>query len=383
MDAPLKQIREIYANSTDHERHKIQSQLRDLEHDMYTDWEVLFGLAMGPLKWTLIQIGLDLNIFTTLSTSSTPISHADFVAKTGASPGLLKHLLRSMASFGFIQEVEQDIFQANSVTKTFANPHVIGAAPHVSKVHFPVAQVLPEYLKEHGYKDMTNKMDLPFQNALHTDLEPFDFLKKDPEQMKALGHVMVLDAVQSWVSSYPVAKELGDFKPEANSAVLVDIGGGFGQHAVAFKQKYADLPGRVVVQDLPSTLAHLPPMKPEGIEFVEYDFFTPQTILGAKFYYLRHILHDWPDEDCVRILKSIIPVMGPESLILIDDVVLPDTNVPWQVSSMVISMMACLGGTERSMAEWEVLLDRAGLKLAHVHRYDEVKFHGIVAAVPK
>jgi demethylsterigmatocystin 6-O-methyltransferase len=50
---------------------------------------------------------------------------------------------------------------------------------------------------------------------------------------------------------------------------------------------------------------------------------------------------------------------------------------------MVLSMMACLGGTERSLAEWESLMDRAGLEVAHVHRYDEVKFHGIVAAVPK
>jgi demethylsterigmatocystin 6-O-methyltransferase len=402
MDAATKQIRDIYAGANAQERHKIQEQLRDLQHDLYTDWEILFGLAMGvcfvskpsahiqyrlipaqPLQWALIQLGLDLNIFTNLSASTSPISHSDFVTKTGASPGLLKHLLRSMASFGFIEEIAQDMFQASRITKTFANPHVSGAAPHISKVHFPVAQVLPEYLKEHGYKDIADKMDLPFQKALGTDLEPFEYLKKDPEQMKALGHVMVLDAVQSWVSSYPVETELSKFKSENNSATLVDIGGGFGQHAVAFKQKYPNLPGRIVVQDLPSTLEHLPPTKPQDIEFEEHDFFTPQPIYGAKFYYLRHILHDWPDEDCIRILKNIIPAMGPESLILIDDVVLPDTKVPWQVSCMVLSMMACLGGTERSLAEWESLMHRAGLKVAHVHRYDEVKFHGIVAAVPK
>jgi demethylsterigmatocystin 6-O-methyltransferase len=336
-----------------------------------------------PLQWALIQIGNDLNIFTTLASSLSTVTHQYLAEQTSASPALLKHLLRSMASFGLIDEIAKDTFQANRTTKVFTGPHVSGAATHISEIHVPVAHALPKYLKEHGYQDMTDLKDLPFHKALGTDLAPFDFLKKDPAQMKALGHVMVLDAVQSWVSAYPVENELGEFKAASDSAVLVDVGGGFGQHAIAFKKEYPQLPGRVVVQDLPSTLMHLPASKAEGIEFEEHDFFTPQPIRGAKFYYLRHILHDWPDADCVRILQNIIPSMGSDSLILIDEVVLPDTKVPWQVSAMVLSMMACLGGTERSKEDWEKLLGEAGLKVAHMHQYDDVKFHGIVAAVPK
>jgi demethylsterigmatocystin 6-O-methyltransferase len=294
----------------------------------------------------------------------------------------MKHLLRSMASFGLISETAKDTFNANRATKAFANIHVQGAAPHITGVHFPIAQLLPQYLKEHKYQDMNNLKDLPFQKALGTELEPFEYLKQDPVQMKALGHVMVLDGVQSWATSYPVERELKTFTSTADSAVLVDIGGGFGQHSVFFKEKFPTIPGRIVVQDLPSTLTHLP-AKPAGIEFQEHDFFTPQTIRGAKFYYLRHIMHDWPDAECIRILENIIPAMGPDSLILIDDVVLPETKVPWQVSMMVMSMMAALGGLERSKEDWEILLDKAGLKIAHIVRYDEFKFHSIVAAVPK
>jgi demethylsterigmatocystin 6-O-methyltransferase len=294
----------------------------------------------------------------------------------------MKHILRSMSSFGLIQETSKDTFSANRVTKVFANVHVAGAAPQITNIYSPAAQVLPQYLKEHKYQDMNNLKDLPFHLALRTELEPFEYLKQDPEQMKALGHVMVLDGVQSWVTSYPVERELNTFQPASDSAVLVDIGGGFGQHSVFFKEKFPDVKGRIVVQDLPSTLAHLP-TKPPGIGFEEHDFFTPQTIRGAKFYYLRHIMHDWPDADCIRILENIIPAMGPGSLILIDDVVLPETKVPWQVSSMVMVMMACFGGIERTKEDWEALLDKAGLKVEHIVRYDETKFHSIVAAVPK
>jgi demethylsterigmatocystin 6-O-methyltransferase len=287
-----------------------------------------------------VQIGIDLNIFTTLAASPNSVTHQDFVDSTAAAPTLMQHLLRSLASFRFIEEVGKDTFQATRITNVLANPHVSGAAPHISLVHFPVAQILPQYLAQHAYQDMTNNRALPFQKALGTDLMPFDYLKQDAVQMKALGHVMVLDAVQHWVSSYPVIEKLGTFTPADDSAVLVDIGGGFGQHSLAFREKYLNVTGRVVVQDLPSTLLHIPSPPPPGIEFQAHDFFTQNPIREAKFYYLRHILHDWPAEDCVRILKNITPAMGPDSLVLIDEVVMPEVGVPWQVAFMDLAMMA-------------------------------------------
>jgi demethylsterigmatocystin 6-O-methyltransferase len=303
------------------------------------------------------------------------------VKKTGAAPNLLSHLLRSMASFGLIAEVAKDTFEANRTTRVFANPHVIGAAPHLSGVHLPVALTLPAYLKEHKYQDMTDSKDLPFHKAMNTNLTPFEWMKQDGGQMKALGHIMVLDAVDSWVNSYPVEQAIGNFKPANDSALLIDVGGGFGQHSIAFRNKFPHLSGRIIVQDVSSTLDHAPRI--EGIEFQPHDFFTPQPVHGAKFYYLRHIMHDWTDEDCVRILSSITPAMGPESRILIDDVVLPETKVPWQVAMMDIAMMAALGGIERSKEEWESLLGGAGLKMVDVYCYDDVKFHCVITAVPK
>lgn len=288
-----------------------------------------------------------------------------------------------MSSFGLIAETAKDTFAANRVTKTFDNPHVAGAAPHISDIHFPVFSVLAEYLKETDYQDISGQKYLPFHKAFKTDLAPFDYLKAQPAQMKALGHIMMLDAVQFWVDSYPVLSRLEDWNSTSTNAVLVDVGGGFGAHSIAFKKKFPELEGRIVVQDLQSTLMHVSDSKPEGFEYQEHDFFTTQPIHGAKFYYLRHILHDWPDKDCVRILKNLVPAMSEESLILLDEVVLPETKIPWQVTAMTIAMMASLGGIERSKDDWVKLLDEAGLKLVEVYRYDETKFHSIIAAVPK
>jgi demethylsterigmatocystin 6-O-methyltransferase len=162
--------------------------------------------------------------------------------------------------------------------------------------------------------------------------------------------------------------------------LLVDVGGGFGQQASSFKNRFPNLPGRLVVQDIPETLDRAPPA--EGIEFMAHDFFTSQSLKGAKFYYLRHILHDWTDEDSIKILKEIVPAMGPHSRIVIDEIVLPDWNVPWQAAYMDLAMMACLGGVERTKAEFEKLLDEAGLKVIDIQRYDP-KMQSVVLAVPK
>jgi len=330
------------------------------------------------MQWALIQIGIDLDIFTTLAGNASPVGLQHFLDANNASPSLLAHLLRSMAAFGFIVETDKDTFTANRITKALANPDVVGAFPHVTHLHALTAQVLPRYLRKHKYQAMTDTKDLPFHLALETDLTPFEWMKQHPEQMKALGHAMRIERICSWVESYPVEKAIGSFKARTESALLVDVGGGFGQQAVAFRSQLPSASGRIIVQDVASTLTHAPSI--EGIEFQEHDFFMPQPIEGAKFYYLRHILHDWTDEDSIRILQNLIPAFSSESRIVIDEVLLPDTNVPWQCAFMDLTMSASLGGCERSREEWESLLSRAGLHIKEIHTYDDVRRHSVIIA---
>lgn len=39
----------------------------------------------------------------------------------------------------------------------------------------------------------------------------------------------------------------------------------------------------------------------EGVEMMAHDFFTPQPVQNAKYYYLRTVLHDWADDKAVPI----------------------------------------------------------------------------------
>jgi demethylsterigmatocystin 6-O-methyltransferase len=43
----MNEIRDLHAKANAAGQQDIQEQLRDLQTELYTDWEVLFGLAMG------------------------------------------------------------------------------------------------------------------------------------------------------------------------------------------------------------------------------------------------------------------------------------------------------------------------------------------------
>lgn len=199
--------------------------------------------------------------------------------------------------------------------------------------------------------------------------------------MTSLGHLMALQRRDDWTESFPIEKEIGIFSADPHQAILVDVGGGFGQQALAFKTKFPTLPGRIIVQDIPSTLDGAQPIP--GIELTIHDFFQPQPIPHAKFYYFRHVLHNWPEADCVRILHATIPAMGPHSRIIVDEVVLPDAGVPWQAAYMDITMMSLFGAVERTRSEWESLIDKGGLRILEIHRYDSKMQSAVIMAVPK
>ena len=106
-------------------------------------------------------------------------------------------------------------------------------------------------------------------------------------------------------------------------------------------------------------------------------------ISGAKFYYLRNILHDHPDEQYCSILQNLAPALSKDSLVLIDDMVLPNTRVNTQASSIDLTMMSALGSRERTIAEWQALMDQAGYQIKRVETYTRSLGDSIIVAVPK
>jgi 6-hydroxytryprostatin B O-methyltransferase len=128
-----------------------------------------------------------------------------------------------------------------------------------------------------------------------------------------------------------------------------------------------------VVQDLPpnseigrkAAESSLPVDITSRITFQGHDFTHPQPVRGADVYLLRMILHDWPDEEAVKILRSIVAAMEkPKSRLLIMDTVLPmPGSEPVSVERIVrardLTMMQAFNSKERDLDDWKALLAAA------------------------
>ncbi|KAF5004256.1 hypothetical protein F66182_16057, partial [Fusarium sp. NRRL 66182] len=170
----------------------------------------------------------------------------------------------------------------------------------------------------------------------------------------------------SWMDRdfYPVENDLLNFvKPDPNAVLVVDIGGGLGHDLQEFHQKHPSAPGRLIVQDKAEVIQQVP-TEPGKVEFMAHDFFTEQPIKGARAYYLHSVLHDWPDEECRRILRHIADAMAPEySKLLINENVVPDQKADWQITGLDMMLMTLASARERRESEWRQLLTDAGFKI--------------------
>ena len=80
---------------------------------------------------------------------------------------------------------------------------------------------------------------------------------------------------------------------------------------------------------------------------------------------MSRILHDWPDERALTLLRNCRKVMPARGALLLREVVLAEENTTGQgPTGLDLMMMAIPGGRERTQQEWYELLHEAGLRAA-------------------
>ena len=94
-------------------------------------------------------------------------------------------------------------------------------------------------------------------------------------------------------------------------------------------------------------------------------------------------MHDHPDDKCIAILRQIVKAMSKDSVILIDDMILPNQGVDWRATQIDLAMMAGLAAMERTENQWYSLIDSAGLKIKSVCTYTPELRDSVIVVVPK
>lgn len=184
-----------------------------------------------------------------------------------------------------------------------------------------------------------------------------------------------------WLDFYPFQDRIEQGFDESNGIMFVDMGGAVGHETLNLRRKYPSLPGRLILQDLETTIARVP--KTDVMELMIHDFFTPQPVKGtlmitaclaitndrsgARVYYLRSVLHDWDDEKCRIILSHIRDAGTPGySKILINDFALPIQGASAYGAREDLMVMALAAGIERTETQWHELAQSVGLSVTQI-----------------
>jgi hypothetical protein len=95
---------------------------------------------------------------------------------------------------------------------------------------------------------------------------------------------------------------------------------------------------------------------------IAIDFFT-EIPAGSDLYLLANILHDWDDEQCMRILSNCERAVDEHTILLIIEMMIQDGNASSLAKLMDIEMLVMGGGKERTKEEFECLLKKSGFSL--------------------
>lgn len=380
MDAIVPQIEALARETDEHGRKQLIDKLHDLAISLEQPQDSAQRLLFSQFPLAAVRVGCDLKLFDLLSKTEQPTTVDELASTTGVQPKLMARLCRYMASVRLIKEIDTNTFAANNVTKTFAVPGFAGGVYHMCDYVGPGLKALPDFLKETGYQDPESPTKTALMSGWGSDLPLFAHFQTQLELFAHFNSYMTVQHMDmpTWLDSYPyqdVAKITPSGKP-----LFVDVGGGFGHQSIALRGEVPDAPGRIILQDIPATLQHA--ISHPGVEVMEQDFFKPQQVREAAIYYMRHIIHDYPDEKAVQILRNTKDALGPRSVILIDDMFLENKGVHWQAAQVDLTMMTFCSSLERTRGQWNDLISKAGLRISNVFTYTESLRDSVIECVP-
>ena len=192
--------------------------------------------------------------------------------------------------------------------------------------------------------------------------DDFGYLDADPRRA-ALFNAAMADLTR------PVAEATARMIDWSVISSFVDVGGGVGEMAAVILSATPHVRGAVF--ELPHAVAAARAyLEAAGVaarcDVVAGSFFD-HVPLHADAYLMKSVLHNWDDERAARILGRVAAAMHSRARLLIVERVVPMTlstqPADQEVMRSDLNMLVGCGGRERTLAEFEALLGKAGLRL--------------------
>ncbi|KAI4331090.1 hypothetical protein MLD38_029313 [Melastoma candidum] len=328
-------------------------------------WNQMFNFMSSMSLKCAIQLGIpdaihDRGRPITLSELASALSIHD------ARLGFLGRLMRVLVHTGLIAVEDDPSFpQESRYALTPASRHLLSCSalnlsPLVLFVLNPAFMESFHCLSEWLRCPPGTGAATPF--ATNHGMSLWEYMRQDPGLRNAMKEGLGADA--PWVGRMMLEKCEGVFD---GVKTLVDVGGGAGELSRIVADEFPLMD--CIVMDLPHVVSESSTRSKNGnLRFVAGDMF--EAVPSADAVLLKWILHDWSDEECVKILKRCREAVSSNGrvgkVILIEEVMRPEDETEHDQTSLGRTiftdflMMVSVTGKERNEKEWARLFADTG-----------------------
>lgn len=254
-------------------------------------------------------------------------SYADIAKAIGIDEDRVTRIIRMAATGGIFRETRPGFVSHTGISSVLAANQ--GAADIFGMALEDEVDAVGHFVEAlKKFPEPKNRMvETPFALAHDLKVPYYAWIGSDRRRMERFQRAMRANDVEGSLFSGQALVQYPWDKLDAQ--VFVDCGGSMGHNSMKIA-KVSKIP-KFIVQDFTEeevshAKAALPKEFQGRIEFQQQDFFTPQTVQGADIYFFRWILHNWPDPECIAILKNLVPALKKGARVIISDIILPEPN---------------------------------------------------------
>lgn len=302
--------------------------------------ESLLSILSGEWISRAVYVATKLNIAEHLST---PKTIEELALATQSNPESLKRLIETLASVGIFEKGESNLFLNTPKSSLLIKSHP-DSLYHLSLFYGDVIHKSWDSLDQ-SIESGIPAFNLTFQQPV------FSYFKENPEK------AALFQAAMKEKSKAVIKSTLSNFDFSSFSS-LIDLGGGNGQFLGSLKSLYPEK--EFTLFELPEVVNKLPKT---DLKVISGNFFH-EVPKGYDAYLMKSVIHDWKDEEAIKILQNCHAAMEDKSRLLIVDVVLQPEAI--YAHAMDLLMLAITGGKERSEEDFIRILSSAGFEMVNI-----------------
>ena len=314
---------------------------------------VMFNFICGRWVAQMIYVAAELKIADQLKDGPRTVDELARAAGAQAQP--LYRMLRALASCGIFEETSGQRFKLTPLAATLRSD-VPGSMRGMAVMTGSKYQV-------ESWQQLLNGIrtsEAPFRKA--HGMSCFEYLEKNPDDLRVFGEAMT----NMSMTENPAVTAAYRF---SRVRTVVDVGGGNGSFLYAILEANPGLRGIHFDQPSVSAWARQDAHRAAAgaakrCEFEAGNFFE-SVPKGGDAYIMKRVLHDWSDEEAVKVLASCRAAMSPKGKVLVIEHVIRPGNAPDRGKLLDMQMFA-LGGRERTRGDFTALFKNAGLRLGRV-----------------